>query len=148
MNIVRYDPWRMMHQLQNELNTMFQTTREGEGNVSTLATSDWTPAVDIKEEDNRYVVIADIPGVEPKDIEVHMENGLLSIKGEKKEEKKEEKEGYKRIERTYGSFHRRFSLPDNADAEGISAKSKNGTLEVTIPKKASAALSRKIKIEH
>jgi HSP20 family protein len=149
MSIVRYDPWRMMHQLQNELNTLFQAPRTG-GNedVGTIVTSDWTPAVDIKEEDKRYLVIADIPGVDPKNIEVHMEDGILSIKGEKKTEVKEEKEGYKRVERTYGSFHRRFSLPDNADAENISAKSLHGTLEISIPKKEAAALSRRIKVEH
>ena len=148
MNIVRYDPWRMMHQLQNELNSMFHPRGENGEDVGAIATSDWTPAVDIKEEDKCYVVKADIPGVDPKEIEVHMENGILSIKGEKKEEHKEEKEGYKRIERTYGSFYRRFSLPDNADADGISAKSTNGTLEVTIPKKESATLSRRIQVEH
>ena len=77
-----------------------------------------------------------------------MENGILSIKGEKRTEHKEEKEGYKRVERAYGAFHRRFSLPDNADADNISAKSQHGTLEVSIPKKAAETLSRRIKVEH
>ena len=148
MSIVRYDPWRMMHQLQNELNSIFNAPRASGEDVGTIATSDWAPAVDIKEEDKAYVVKADIPGVDPKDIEVHMEEGILSIKGEKMEESKEEKEGYKRVERSYGSFHRRFSLPDNADAEAISARSKNGTLEITIPKKEAATLSRRIQVEH
>jgi HSP20 family protein len=147
MTIVRYDPWRMMHQLQNELNSMFTPARGGDEDVGTIVTSDWTPAVDIKEEDKRYLVVADIPGVDPKDIEVHMENGILSIKGEKRSEHKEEKEGYKRVERSYGAFHRRFSLPDNADADNISAKSKHGTLEVSIPKKEAETLSRRIKVE-
>jgi HSP20 family protein len=107
-------------------------TRADEG--SSVATSDWVPAVDIKEEKDRFVIIADIPGVDPKDIEVHMENGMLTIKGEKETEKKEEREGYKRVERSYGSFYRRFSLPDTADAEKITAQSNNGVLEVSIAK--------------
>lgn len=148
MSIVRYDPWRRMHRLQNELNSMFTQRRSDDDELGTIATSDWAPAVDIKEEDKRYLVVADIPGVDPKDIEVHMEGGILSISGEKQEEHKEEKEGYKRVERSYGSFHRRFSLPDNADAEGINAKSRHGTLEVTIPKREAGKHSRRIKVEH
>jgi HSP20 family protein len=107
-------------------------TRTAEG--SSMATSDWVPAVDIKEEENDFVIVADIPGVDPKDIEVHMDNGVLTIKGEKESEKKEEREGYKRVERSYGSFYRRFGLPDTADPEKISANSNNGVLEVRIGK--------------
>jgi HSP20 family protein len=102
--------------------------------TSNVATSDWTPAVDIKETDTAFEIHADIPGVDPKDIEVHMEEGILSIKGERQSESKEEREGYKRIERSRGTFYRRFSLPDTADAEKITAKSNHGVLEITIPK--------------
>ena len=80
------------------------------------------------------MIVADIPGVDPQDIEVHMENGILTIKGEREAQKKAEREGYKRIERSYGSFYRRFSLPDTANADRINARSKNGVLEVSIPK--------------
>jgi HSP20 family protein len=117
--------------MRREMDRAFDS-RADEG--SSVATSDWVPAVDIKEEKDSFVIVADIPGVDPKDIEVHMENGMLTIKGEKESEKKEEREGYKRVERSFGSFYRRFSLPDTADAEKITAKSNNGVLEVTIGK--------------
>jgi len=131
MALVRYEPWSMLDQLRKEMDRAFERSG-GEGSVVT--TSDWTPAVDIKESENAFTIIADIPGVDPKDIEVHMENGMLTIKGERESEKKEEKEGYKRVERSYGSFYRRFTMPDTADADKIGAKSKNGVLEITIPK--------------
>ena len=91
--------------------------------------------MDIKEEQNRFVIHADIPGVSPENIDVSMEKGVLTIKGEKETEAKSEKEGYKRVERIYGSFYRRFSLPDTADNEAINAKSQNGVLEIVIPKR-------------
>ena len=134
MALVRYEPWNMMTRLQNEMNRLFDDRLprgEDNGNV---VTSDWIPKVDIKEEDKRFVILADIPGVDPKDIEVTMENGLLTIKGERASESTEEREGYKRIERSRGSFYRRFSMPDTADAEKISAHGKNGVLEIVIPK--------------
>ena len=106
----------------------------GEGDRSSIVTSNWSPAVDIKEEDEQFVLKADIPGVDPKDIDVTMEDGVLTIKGERKHESEEEAEGYKRVERSYGSFYRRFSLPDTADAERVTAKGKDGVLEVFIPK--------------
>jgi len=146
MTLVRYEPWNMLQQLQREMNTLFENRFPAEGENSNVATSDWAPAVDIKEEDDRFLVMADIPGVEPKDIEVSMENGILSIKGERKSEHTEEKEGYKRIERVYGTFHRRFTLPESADPDGITAKSKNGTLEIVIPKRESVQ-PRRISVE-
>ena len=131
MTLTRYEPWTLLDQMRREMDRAIDT-RADEG--SSVATSDWVPAVDIKEEKDSFVIVADIPGVDPKDIEVHMENGMLTIKGEKESEKKEEREGYKRVERSFGSFYRRFSLPDSADAEKITARSNNGVLEVTIGK--------------
>ncbi|MGD8795484.1 MAG: Hsp20/alpha crystallin family protein [Thiohalophilus sp.] len=145
MALVRYEPWSMLNQLRREMDRMFEGAGEGEEN-SAIATSDWVPAVDIKETKDAFVLHADVPGVDPKDIDVHMENGILTIKGERESEKKEEKEGYKRVERQYGSFYRRFSLPDTADAEKIAAKCKNGVVEITIPKKE-AVQPRKISVE-
>jgi HSP20 family protein len=146
MAITRYQPWGMLDQLRREMDQMFDLQRSGD-NGSSVATSDWTPAVDIKETKDAFVIEADIPGVDPKDIEVHMEDGVLSIRGEKKSEKTEEHEGYKRVERTSGSFYRRFSLPDTADADKINAKSKHGVLEITIPKQEKTH-PRKISVEH
>lgn len=142
MSLVRYEPWSLLNQLSKELDRSFRGSEN-----SDIATSDWTPAVDIKETEDAFVIVADIPGVDPKNIEVHMENGVLSIKGERESEKKEEKEGYKRVERSYGSFYRRFSMPESADAAKINAKSKNGVLEITIPKHEKEQ-PRKIEVQH
>lgn len=145
MSLVRYQPWNSMEQLRREMGRMFEghpSVAEG----SSIATSDWTPAVDIKETEKEFLIHADIPGVDPNDIDVHMEDGMLTIKGERESETKEEKEGYKRIERQRGSFYRRFSLPDTANADKIRAKSKNGVLEITIPKQEKAQ-SRKIEVK-
>jgi len=131
MTLMRYEPWNLLDQMRREMDRAVDT-RTDEG--SSVATSDWVPAVDIREENDSFVIVADIPGVDPKDIEVRMDSGMLTIKGEKESEKKEEREGYKRVERSYGSFYRRFSLPDTADAEMITAKSNNGVLEVRIGK--------------
>ncbi len=131
MGLMRYEPWGLLDQMRREMERAVDSRAE-EG--SSVATSDWVPAVDIKEEDDAFMIVADIPGVDPKDIEVHMDNGVLTIKGEKETESKDEREGYKRVERSYGSFYRRFSLPDTADPEKISAKSNHGVLEVRIAK--------------
>ena len=133
MKLTRYDPWRMMDDWRQEMGRVFNPLMH-EDDLSHVVGEEWMPAVDIKEEKDAFVIVADIPGVDPKDIEVHMEHGILTIKGEKESEKKEEKEGYKRVEREWGSFYRRFSLPDTANADKISAKSKHGVLEITIPK--------------
>jgi len=127
MAITRYEPWGLLNQLQRELD---RGAVEG-----STATAEWAPAVDIKEESERFLIHADIPGVKPEKIDVSMEEGVLTIKGEKKTEAETEKEGYKRVERTYGSFYRRFSLPDTANPDAISAASKHGVLEIVIPKR-------------
>ena len=137
-----YQPWSLLNQLQRELERAHDTG-SGEGSI---ATAEWAPAVDIKEDKDKFVIYADIPGVKGEDIDISMENGVLTIKGEKKNESRTEQEGYKRVERTYGSFYRRFSLPDTADADAISAKSKNGVLEIVIPKRE-AVKPKKISVE-
>jgi HSP20 family protein len=131
MAITRYEPWGLLNQLQREL-ARSQDDKTSEGSI---ATAEWAPAVDIKEEADKFVIYADIPGVKPENIEVSMEAGVLTVKGEKESEAKTEKEGYKRIERTSGSFYRRFSLPDSADGDAINAKCKYGVLEIIIPKR-------------
>ncbi|MBD3670048.1 MAG: Hsp20/alpha crystallin family protein [Gammaproteobacteria bacterium] len=132
MNLMRYEqPWSVFDQMRKEMDRLI----EGRGGEqSNIATSDWVPAVDIKEDEDAFVIHADIPGVDPKDIDVHMENGMLTIRGERRSESEEERQGFKRVERVRGNFYRRFSLPDTADADKISAKSQHGVLEVRIPK--------------
>ncbi|MCW8881779.1 MAG: Hsp20/alpha crystallin family protein [Sedimenticola sp.] len=139
------DPWQLMRLWQDDLSrgTRTHLAQRDESNV---LGGDWTPAIDIKEEEDRYVLHADIPGVEPEKIELSMEDGMLTIKGEKRHEVTENKEGYKRVERSYGSFYRRFSLPDNTDPELIKASGKDGVLEVIIPK-VEAKRSKKIEIQ-
>lgn len=132
MNVRRYEPWSLLNQLSNEMNTLFdQQTR---GDSSAMATSDWVPAVDIREEHDRYLIHADIPGVDPDSIDIHMENGVLSLSGRREHVATDQREGYRRVERVSGVFHRRFSLPDSADADGVSASSRHGVLEIVIPK--------------
>ncbi len=150
MTLVRYEPWNLLDRLQKEFNLqniLEPYEREIVGDDSSdVVTSRWRPAVDIKEEEDRFVIYADLPGVDPKNIEITMEQGVLTLKGERSEETKEEREGYKRVERVSGSFYRRFSLPDTADAERIEAEGKNGVLEITLPKQEKAQ-PRKINVK-
>ncbi|MGE4071536.1 MAG: Hsp20/alpha crystallin family protein [Lysobacterales bacterium] len=148
MAITRYSPFNVSTQVPNDFRELIEKFFNGEPqDQSNVVTSQWAPHVDIKEEPNRFVIQADIPGVDPKDIEVHMEKGILSIKGERKHEAKQENEKYTRVERSHGVFYRRFALPDSADAEGISAHGKHGVLEIVIPKRPETT-PRRITINH
>jgi HSP20 family protein len=102
---------------------------------SSVVTSEWAPAVDIHEESERFVLYADLPGVDPQAIEVQMDRGVLTIKGERRAEAPTERGRYSRVERLHGVFHRRFALPDSADPDGISASGHDGVLQVVIPKR-------------
>ncbi len=137
MALINYEPWSLLDRFQQQLNQLGYTDKSltnGDNDYSNVVTSAWRPAVDIKEEADRFLITADLPGVDPKEIEITMDNGVLTIKGERKSEVRDEKDGYKRVERVSGTFYRRFSLPDSADAERIEAKGKDGVLEVTLPK--------------
>ncbi len=136
MTVYRYEPWNLYRQLHNDINRVLESTLAGTGeeDSSSVVTSHWTPPVDIEEEKDRFVLYADIPGVEPGQISITMDDGVLTIKGERGEESEQERETCKRTERARGIFYRRFSLPDTADAERISARGNNGVLEVVIPK--------------
>jgi len=144
MTLMIRDPWQVMNEWRKEMDRAvgYPTTQD----ETHVEGGDWTPAVDIKEEDDKYLLHADIPGVKPEEIEISMDNGVLTIKGERKHESTEEKENYKRIERMHGVFYRRFALPDDADAEKIKASGKDGVLEVVIPK-TEAQKPRKIEVK-
>ncbi|MFT3762818.1 MAG: Hsp20/alpha crystallin family protein [Pseudoxanthomonas sp.] len=143
MSLIRYPQWPTQQALQNEIKQVFDRFFDnGESDGSAVVTAQWAPLVDIKEETDRFVIYADLPGIDPADIEVQMDKGILSIKGERSSESSTQTERFSRIERRYGSFHRRFALPDSADADGISAHGKNGVLEIVIPKKPEAAPRR------
>jgi HSP20 family protein len=147
MNITRYDPWRMMDEWRQEMDRVFHPLLQRDDDTTRVVGGDWVPAVDIKDEGTRYVIRADIPGVKPEDIEVTMESGMLSIRGERKLEETEERENFKRIERSHGLFYRRFTLPDDTDADAIQASGKDGVLEVIIPKTA-AKETKRIEVMH
>jgi HSP20 family protein len=132
MNLTRSNnPWSIFDQLSRELNMPTRAYSEDDANV---ATANWTPSVDITEDENSFKLLADIPGVNPDDIEVSMENGVLTVKGERKTEEKTEKENFRRVERHYGTFYRRFTLPETANPDKIEAHSDHGVLKITIPK--------------
>lgn len=138
--MVRTPQWPAMGSTKDPVKQIFDRLFEGNlfntnADESSVVTSQWVPRVDIKEEPNRFVLFADIPGVDPQDIEVQMDKGLLTIKGERREEKTDESERYSRIERRHGVFHRRFALPDSADPDGITASGSNGVLTISIPKR-------------
>lgn len=143
MAITRQSPWHVHGgNVHEEIRNAFDRFFNAEaGDQSNVVTSQWTPRVDIKEEDTRFAILADIPGVDPKDIEITMEKGILSIKGERKIEP-EQNGKLTRAERSHGSFYRRFALPDSANAEGIQATGRNGVLEISIPKRAETAPRR------
>jgi len=113
---------------------------------SSVVTSQWAPRVDIQEEADRFVLHADLPGVDPTQIEVQMENGMLTIKGERQREARLATETFSRIERHHGNFQRRFALPDSADPEGISASGHNGVLRIIVPKRPETS-PRRIRVD-
>jgi HSP20 family protein len=127
MTIVRYDPWAFVGRLQRHFDQAFGDTD--------AASISWIPRVDIREEAERFVVTADLPGVEGKDIEITADKGVLTVRGERRSEKKASDKGYERVERGSGTFLRRFTLPESVDAEAIKATHVNGVLELSIPKR-------------
>ena len=150
-SIRRYEPVNMLSRLQSEINDFFRAGEDRlpslfQDSSSLLSSTGWTPRIDIKEDQNHYTVTADVPGVDPKDIQVTMANGMLTTKGERKEEKEENKKNYHRRECFTGSFERSFFLPDSADSNNIKAKGKNGVLTVEIARKETAK-PQTIKIE-
>jgi HSP20 family protein len=149
MTITRYSPWTQPTRFQDEMRQVFDRffSNDEESDQSNVVTSQWAPRVDVREEDKRFVILADIPGVDPKEIEVSMDKGILTIRGERKSEVKDASGKLTRIERSYGAFYRRFALPDSADADGISATGKHGVLEISIPKKPETT-PRRIDVAH
>jgi HSP20 family protein len=146
MYLTPYEPWNVLNNLHREVGRFLSSSQPEADDGSSVATSAWTPAVDIKEEENQFLITADVPGVDPENIDVTMENGLLTIKGERKFESDVKRNGYRRFERLHGTFYRRFSLPDYADADNISATCKNGVLTVTVPK-SGAVKPRRIEVK-
>jgi HSP20 family protein len=131
-----WDPFRELEEMSNRLNQIFRTGATGalsEGREA-LAGIDWAPSVDISETDKAYVVRADLPGVKKEDLKVTVENGILTLQGERKQRSEEKGEKFHRVETSYGSFMRRFTLPDDVAEDKVDAQMKEGCLEVTVPK--------------
>jgi len=144
MSLVRYEPWVGVRQLQDDINRLFSGLSTGD---SSSVTADWVPSVDINEFEEKFQLYVDLPGVEPKDVDITLENGVLTISGERfvQAEKADENVVRRRTERGSGRFYRRFILPESVDAEKVKATGRNGVLEILIPKQAKA-LPRKIEV--
>ena len=138
MTIVRYEPWALFGRLHRQLEQTLGDTD--------AASISWIPRVDVREENERFVVTADLPGVDGKNIEITADEGVLTISGQRGSEKKTAGEGYERVERASGTFLRRFTLPESADAQAIKATHVNGVLEVSIPKRPQAQ-PRRIEVQ-
>jgi len=139
MNLTRFDPFRDLELLTNRLNRMLGPTlsaglTEDEG----VRFGDWAPAMDVEETDKAYVIKADLPAIPREDVKVHIEDGVLTIEGERKQEKEEKGKKFHRIERSYGKFVRRLALPTDVDQQHVGADFKEGVLQVQLPKKATA----------
>jgi HSP20 family protein len=129
----------LFQQLQREMDQVMQRFfGEAEGGAGRTDLVAWAPRVDVEEDDNQFVVKADVPGVDPKDVEVSVVENALVLRGQKKEEREEKKKNYHRVERFEGQFYREIPLPRGIDADKIQAKSANGVVTVTIPKKSEA----------
>jgi HSP20 family protein len=129
MSVLRYEPWALLNRLHREFDQSFEAAARD---------ASWTPAVDIHEEAQRFLVRADLPGVKPADIEVTADKGVLTLRGERQIEKQGADGHYSRVERVAGKFVRTFTLPDNVQTDAIKAQFKDGVLELTIPKVAKA----------
>lgn len=139
----QYRPLSLMNELQRELSQFFLSP-----SIANFDSQEWSPAVDIADEEDKFIIKADLPGVKAEDIKVTVENDVLTIKGERESEKREQTNNFKRIERFSGSFMRRFTLPEAANLEKIKAKTTDGVLELTVPKKAKTKANRlEVKVE-
>ena len=144
--LLRYEPWSVHRELLNEFNRFFDRA-DASATPSNGATAEWTPAVDIEEYADKFVLYADVPGVDLKSVEVTLEKGVLTLNGAREKAVAGKDVEARRIERASGRFFRRFSLPDTVDGEAVSAKGGNGVLEVVIPKRPQAQ-PRKIAVSH
>jgi HSP20 family protein len=135
MAIIRWDPFRDIVTLREKMNRLFEDAFTARGEEKEMISSTWTPSVDIYETENEIVLTAEVPGIDEKDIDIKIENNTLSLQGERKFEKETKEENYHRIERSYGSFFRSFTIPHNVDQDKIEAEHESGVLRILMPKK-------------
>jgi HSP20 family protein len=135
MALIRWEPVRELNTIQNEMNRLFNTFFEAPAQgASPAATRRWLPAMDLVESGDEFVLRADLPGLDEKDVNIELEDNVLTISGERKSEHEERTEGYYRLERASGSFSRSLTLPEGVDPEKVQARFERGVLEVRIPK--------------
>jgi HSP20 family protein len=135
MPIVRWEPFRDLLTTQREFDRLFKEAFSPMSGETEVSTRSWAPPVDIYETEDAIVLKAELPGIDPKDVEVRVEDNTLYLKGERNYEKEVKEQNYHRIERSYGSFARSFSLPNSIDAEKVKAEYKDGLLTLTMPKR-------------
>jgi HSP20 family protein len=135
MSIVRYDPFRDLRTLQDEVNRLFSTNLTRAFGDEGIARGAWNPSVDIYENKDQIVLEAELPGMNREDFDLSVENNVITLRGERRFEKKDDGDNYHRVERSYGSFTRSFTLPQTVSAEGAQAEYRNGVLRVTLPKR-------------
>jgi HSP20 family protein len=142
MTIVRYDPFRDLRTLQEEVNRLFSTNLTRTFGDEGLGRGAWSPSVDIYENKEQIVLEAELPGMKQEDFDLSIENNVITLRGERRLEKTEESDTYHRVERSYGAFTRSFTLPQTVSAEGASAEYSNGVLRVALPKREEAKARR------
>lgn len=136
MALIRYEPARGLGTIQNEMNRFFNSFFDTPTLANGAALRRWVPATDLVETDTDFVLRADLPGLSESDVNIELDDNVLTISGERKSEHEERKTGYYRVERSFGSFRRTLTLPEGVDAESIRATFDKGVLEVTVPKPA------------
>jgi HSP20 family protein len=136
--ITRWDPFREFSTVQDRLNRLFRESYGSESRDEALTSSAFAPAVDVYEDEHSVTLKVQVPGIDEKDIDIRIENNTLTLHGERKFEKEEKEENFRRVESSYGSFTRQFTLPTTVDAEKVTANYDKGVLKITLPKKAEA----------
>jgi HSP20 family protein len=136
--LTRFEPFREFSTLQDRINRVFRESYRGAEGDESLTTSSFAPAVDVYEDEHQVTLKIEVPGIDEKDIDIQVENNILTVHGERKIEKEEKEENYRRVERQYGSFTRTFTLPTTVDTESVSATYDKGVLKIALPKKAEA----------
>ena len=142
MTIVRYDPFRDLRTLQDEVNRLFSTSLTPSFADEGIGRGAWNPSVDIYENNDQIVLEAELPGMNREDFELTIENNVVTLRGERRFEKKEDTDNYHRVERSYGSFTRSFTLPQTVSGDTATAEYRNGVLRVTLPKREEAKARR------
>ena len=137
MNLVAYDPFREMRSLQDEVNRLFSSSFNRGGNNDMMRGA-WSPSVDIFENKDSIVLEAELPGMSPDDVNISIENNVLTLHGERRFEKKDEGDNFHRVERSYGAFTRSFTLPPTVSSENVDAVFENGVLRLTLAKREEA----------